>query len=284
MHLEKYAPIDGTTRLFYTLADPIAHIRAPQVFNPLFAKRACNAAMLPLHVSARDLPVLWEGLRTTRNLDGFLLTIPHKSAAARLCDTTGPRAQRTGAVNIVCKTDNRTFHGDIFDGCGFVAGLERRGNSVQGKRVLLAGAGGAGVAIADALAGAGVRTLVLANRTRKRAEAACARLQTFHPQTEMRVFAGEGPPFDARISEDGRLHSRVCFDMLINATSLGLHVEDVLPFLPESLQGSLLAAEVVMQPRETPFLRCAIERGCRVHTGNHMLEAQMDLLCRFWGV
>ena len=79
--------ITGTTRLYAIIGDPIGHVRTPMAFNDYFAARNIDAVCLPIHIGRDDLPRGWAGLQAILNLDGFIVTAPHKQESAQLCDT-----------------------------------------------------------------------------------------------------------------------------------------------------------------------------------------------------
>ncbi|HET6518245.1 MAG TPA: hypothetical protein VFG47_00280, partial [Geminicoccaceae bacterium] len=139
----------GKTHLYAILADPVAHVRAAEFFNPVFEREGLDAFLVPLHVRAADLRETVPRLARIGNLRGFVVTIPHKETMARLCDGLGANARMVGAVNTVRIEDGgRRLVGEIFDGLGLLLGMRANGIDVAGKRVLLVGAGGAGRAIA----------------------------------------------------------------------------------------------------------------------------------------
>lgn len=259
--------ITGRTRLFAVIADPVAHVRAPEVFNALFEREGTDAVLVPIEVAAEHLAAAWAGWRACKNLGGLLVTVPHKAAAAALCDELGEAARMVGAVNAVRREADGRMLGDMFDGQGFLAGLRRHGIEPAGCRVLLVGTGGAGSAIAFALAEAGVARLTLANRTREKAAALAERLHGFFPG--LTVALGEPDP---------QAH-----DLIVNATSLGIKADDPLPLDPERLETGTTVAEIIMKPEETALLAAARQRGCPVHYGRHMLDEQLRLLARFLG-
>jgi shikimate 5-dehydrogenase len=134
--------IDGTTRIFGIIADPIAQVKTPQAINRLAAEHGGAAVMVPLHVAADGLAAAFAGLRTVKNLGGVVVTVPHKTAALALCDAVSSRARQVDAINAVRREPDGRLVGDMFDGLGFVAGLERAGISVGGLHIYVAGAGG----------------------------------------------------------------------------------------------------------------------------------------------
>ena len=69
--------ITGTTRLFAIIGDPVAHVRTPMAFNEYFATNGINAVCVAIHIGRDDLKLGWPGLKSIRNLDGFIVTAPH---------------------------------------------------------------------------------------------------------------------------------------------------------------------------------------------------------------
>ena len=254
--------IDGATRLMAVIGDPIRQARTPGAINPLFAAKEANVVCVPLHVPADALATCWAGLKAMPNLMGFGITLPHKQAALHLCDALDPVARRVGAVNLVRRERDGSFKGYQFDGLGFLRGLAGASIAVEGRDVLMIGAGGAAQAIAFALAEAGVREIVVANRTRAKAEEMTAKVNADLGHPLVRV--GDGPP------EPGHL--------VINATSLGLNPGDALPLDPDLLAPGMTVAEVVAQPEITPLLIAAKARGVQVHSGLRMIEGQVQVI------
>jgi shikimate dehydrogenase len=257
--------INGRTRLYAIVADPVGHVRTPQVFNARFAARAVDAVMVPIHVDAAGLPAVFAAFRVMKNLGGAIVTVPHKTSAEALCDAVGETGRAVGAVNTIRREADGRLVADMFDGEGFVAGLRSRGIEPAGRRVYLAGAGGAANAIAFGLARSGVVRLTVANRTVRKAEELVKRLREHFPSLD----AGVGGSTLAG------------HDLIVNATSLGLEAGDALPVDTGELKREMTVAEIIMKPEETPLLVEAARRGCRVHLGRHMLDCQMELMVRF---
>ena len=259
--------ITGKTRIFGTIADPIEHVRAPMVLNRLFAERGLDAVMVPIHVRPDGLAKAMDGFRAMPNLGGFCVTIPHKLEVLRLCDRVGKQARLVGAVNVVRRDPDGKLVGENFDGAGFVQGLLAEGNRLEGQRVLLVGAGGAGRAIAFAMPEARASALVIANRSPDKAVALAAEVASAFPGFP--VAAGPADPAG--------------FDVVVNATSLGLKPGDALPFPVTHLEPGALVAEIVMIPDETALIAAAKARGLRVQYGRHMFDHQTRLIAEFLG-
>jgi shikimate dehydrogenase len=259
--------ITGHTRIFGILADPIHHVKTPQGINHLLQACAFDGIMVPIHVRSEDLADMVQGLRRMNNLDGFVVTVPHKTAMPALCDELTPAAARIGAVNVVRRTADGRLVGGMLDGEGFVTGLRSAGIEPAGRSAYLAGAGGAASAIAYALAQSGVARLTIANRTTAKAAELVARMKEDFPNLAIAVG-----------NDDPSQH-----DLVVNGTSLGLREGDALPVDVDRLTPGQTVAEIIMQPAETPLLRAAAAKGCKVHFGAPMLASQLALMAEFMG-
>lgn len=257
--------INGSTRVIAHLAYPSTHLRTPLFFNPLCEQQGRNAVLVPWQVHPDQLEAAWKGLRHVESLAGVLVTIPHKTAAARLCDRLEGVAKLLGVVNAARRLPDGRFVGRIFDGLGFVRGLEKAGHRTAGKRALLVGAGGAATSIAHALIESGVESLTITNRSTEKADQLVNLLQREFPGRHVR--AGD--------------NDACGYEIVINGTSLGMRADDPLPLPADSLESGTLVAEVVMQPDETVLLKQAAARRCVVHRGHHMITGQTELLAAF---
>lgn len=249
--------VTGATRIFAILADPVAHVKTPQVINARLAQAGYDGLLVPFHVSPDALAATFSAFRGFRNLAGWIVTVPHKVAALALCDELSPAARRIGAVNCIRRESDGRLVGTMLDGIGFVDGLRSAGLDPAGKSVHLAGAGGAASAIAFALCEAGVSRLVVANRNATKRDELVARLAQHYPACSV-LNAG-------RVAEA---------EIVVNGTSLGLRPEDPAPIAVDELHAGQIVAEVIMEPELTPLLRAAQAKGCRIHVGRHMLDAQ----------
>jgi len=258
--------ITGRTRLLAVLGDPIEQVQAPTLVNRLLVRLAVDAVLVPVHVSSLDLAQVMSGLQRVRNLDGMLVTVPHKIAAREFATARSPTVAIAGSTNAIRRDPGGGWFADNFDGAGFVIGLKCAGHQVDGWRVLLAGAGGAGSAIAVALLDAGAAHLSIQDPDTGKLTALLDRLDAAWPG---RAAAADAPPREA-------------VDLAVNATPLGLRAADPLPFVPDRLPRSCVIADIVMKPRDTPLLRAAEALGYAVQPGIAMLEHQLDLYQSFF--
>jgi shikimate dehydrogenase len=261
--------VNGATRLYGTLGDPIRQLRMTAIMPQVFAAVGINAVWLPFEGGPPLLQLMLDGLRgKMRNLAGFTVTIPHKTAILPLLDRVSPRAQAAGSVNMVKRDPSGALVGDMGDGLGFVRGLEAAGHRVRGASVWLVGLGGVGGAIAAALCEMGVGRLLVTELDDARADAAVARLSKFYP--DIPVANVDTPPKGIHYA--------------VNATPLGLRPDDPLPFDPMMLTPEVLVAEVIMSPAETPLLQRARTHGRRIHHGRHTLDHQLPICLDWFGI
>lgn len=259
--------ITGTTRVYFILGDPVAQVRAPEVYNHLFRRHGVDAVLVPLKLPVAALPDFLDHGMKADNVGGFWATIPHKEALARHLQPTDPVARVAGAVNAVRRHPDGRLEGALFDGIGFVKGLDHFGIPVAGRRVLVVGAGGGGHAVAAALAQRSPAEIAVANRTPERAVALVERLKPM-------IGAA------ARVSSDG---DPAGFDLVINCTSQGLKPQDVMPFDPARVDPGAAVVDIIMSKVPTPVLRLCRERGIRAEAGFEMLVQQVPEYLRFFG-
>jgi len=158
--------------------------------------------------------------------------------------------------------------GDMFDGAGFVRGVQRKGFDLSAKRALVVGTGGVGSAIAATLAGAGVAAISLFDVNSACCEALAQRLQDNYPHIEVRTG----------------LNDPAGHDLVVNATPLGMNEGDPLPLDVSRLSPETFVGEVVMKAETTAFLAAAQARGCRTQVGTDMLYEQIPAYLEFFGL
>ncbi|MEJ8848863.1 shikimate dehydrogenase [Variovorax rhizosphaerae] len=261
-------PIAGDTRLFAIIGDPIAQAKSPALFNRLFTELGANAVLVPLQVPAAQLSVAIAGLKALANLDGIVVTVPHKVAILEHLDLLGDHAQAVGAANCMRRLPDGRWQGEMYDGAGFVAGLQAQGIQCADQRVFLTGCGGAGKAVAHALAGAGIAAIQLVDSDPQRQHELAQQLRAIHPPLQV----SEGGP------------ANTDHDLAINCTPCGMAEGDPLPFPIYALRPDAIVADLIMKPERTPLLLAAEARGHRIHLGRHLLENQAALVTRFFGL
>jgi shikimate dehydrogenase len=253
------------TSIFGIIGDPIAQARSPDVFNALFRERRVDAIMNPMLVSVENFEAALLGLRALDNMAGLVITVPHKAAAARLMKGGSQRATMVMAANAL-RPCAGGWEGDLFDGEGFVRGMQTEGRRVRGARCSVVGCGGAGAAIAFALLEAGVESLSVWDIDLQKAETLGQRL---------RVAYGKEVPVAPADSTT---------DVAINATPLGMEPNDPLPFDVASLRSDAIVADAIMKPPLTRLLMEAQRQGLAIHAGRHMLDNQVESIWSFFGL
>ncbi len=259
--------ISGKTTLIAHLGYPTEAFKAPMIYNPWFEQQGIDAVVIPMGVKPEDYAVSLPQIMRFSNLRGALVTMPHKVTTLALLDEVTPTARIAGACNAILKRPDGTLLGDMFDGAGFVRGVERKGRSFQGARVLVSGAGGVGSAIAASIAAAGAAELALFDAFPASAEALGERLRAHYPQ--LKVQTGSNDPAG--------------FDIIVNATPLGMKDSDPLPFDIDRIAATTFVGEVVMKTEHTPLLRAALDKGCAVQVGTDMLFEQIPAYLEFFG-
>jgi shikimate dehydrogenase len=259
--------INGKTLLVPHIGYPTGTFRAPMIYNPWFEARGIDACVVPFAVTAGDYPAVATALRGMRNVRGALITMPHKVTTAGLVDTASTAVKVAGSCNAVLRRDDGTLAGDMFDGIGFTRAAARHGVTMRGARCLVVGAGGVGSAIAAALAAEGVAAIVLNDADARVAETLAARVRTHYPGVDVRV-GGSDP---------------AGYDIVANATPLGMKPGDALPFDASRLAPTTFVGEVGLKQEITPLLAAARERGCRYQVGTDMLFEMIPAYLEFFG-
>ncbi len=259
--------ISGKTRLIGHIGYPTEAFKAPMIYNPWFEAKGLDVIVVPFGVKAEDYADLLRPLFRIANLHGALVTMPHKVTTTRLVDELTTTAKIAGAANAILRRPDGSLVGDMFDGAGFVRGVERKGRRIQGARALVVGSGGVGCAIAASLAGAGAAALGLHDASAAASQALSDRLVEHYPELQVRI--GSADP-------EG-------YDIVVNATPLGMKAGDPLPIDIEAISPQTFVGEVVMKEEYTPLLRAAMAKGCQVQVGTDMLYEMIPAYLEFFG-
>jgi shikimate dehydrogenase len=260
--------IDGNTQLIAHIGYPTHTFKSPMIYNPYFEQVGVNAVVVPMGCRPEDYPALLRAVFSLTNIRGALITMPHKVTTVGLLDEVTPTVKVAGACNAVRKAADGRLIGDMFDGAGFVRGVQRKGLALKGARVLVVGAGGVGCAIAASLADAGVGAMGLYDVNAPAAQGLQERLAIHFPG--IAVSTGSNDPRG--------------YDLVVNATPMGMNDGDPLPLDTDRLQARTLVGEVVMKTEMTAFLKAAQARGCTVQIGSDMLFEQIPTYLEFFGL
>jgi shikimate dehydrogenase len=257
--------IGSTTRLIVLLGNPVRHSLSPGFQNAAIRAAGLDAVYVALRCDGDYLEGLLRGIAEAGG--GGNVTVPHKERAARLLDVRTPAVEQTGACNTFWGSDGR-LHGDNTDVEGFAAAAHALIGPAAGSRVLVLGAGGAARAAVLALVRAPAETVHVLARTPARARA----LRDDLDDTGRVVFALEEPS----------ALRREAYDLVVNATPLGLHPDDDLPLdLDGPVRvGAMLDLACYHEP--TAWIRAARARGIPAADGRHMLVRQGAAAFRRW--
>jgi len=246
-----------SSQVVYLIGHPVSHSLSPAMQNAAFAASGLPHRYEPRDVDPADLEAAVRSLRTDAVL-GANVTVPHKERILSLLDAVAGDALRIGAVNTILREGTELL-GENTDRGGFEAALRDARIDVAGKRVLVLGAGGAARAIVIALAASGARVDV-ANRT---------------PDRARRLADAFGVGAVAWPDE-----AALAVDVIVNATSAGLHGED--PLAGMALPAGAAIVDIVPTAAETPLARRAREAGNTVVDGLLMLLHQAAASFHLW--
>ena len=259
--------ITGKTTLIAHLGYPTEAFKASMVYNPYFEQAEIDVVVVPMGIQAGDYAAFLRPLFSLQNIRGALVTMPHKVTTAAMLDDVTPTVKIAGSCNAILKRPDGSLLGDLFDGAGFVRGVERKGKALAGARALVVGSGGVGSAIAASLAAARVSAIGLFDARAEAADALGRRLREHYPHLDVRT--GSNDP--------------VGYDVVVNATPLGMNETDPLPLDVSRIGPGTFVGEVVMKQEYTPFLRAARDKGCPIQVGTDMLYEQIPAYLEFFG-
>jgi len=242
----------------FVIGDPITHSRSPLIHNYWIGRNALNGEYQPIHVPDDGLNEFIARLRAGEYAGGNV-TIPHKENVARLVDVLTDTARTIGAVNTLWRDEAGAVHGDNTDAYGFSANMNQQAPQWQNaNNVLIIGAGGAARAIIHACLENGMDQIVVANRTRQKAEHLA---DTFGASV-------------STIDWDERNHHVAKTQCIINTTALGMHGQPPLDLALDRAGKDCIVSDIVYVPLETPLLSDARKRGLATVDGLGMLLHQ----------
>lgn len=265
--------ITGRTRLCGILGYPLDHTLSPAMHNAAFAALGLDWVYVPWPVAPDRLGEAVRGLRALENFAGANVTVPHKEAILPYLDGLTAEACAVEAVNTIVREADR-LTGHTTDGAGLLAALaEALAFQPRGARIVIVGAGGAARSAAFALAAAGARRVAILNRSVDRARALAADVGRAAAGVEVVAYPLQ------EYSADQILGSA---ELILNATSVGLHPGDPCPVNLGPCRPPTVAYDVVYNPPETAFLREARGRGMRAVNGSGMLLHQGAAAFSLW--
>jgi shikimate dehydrogenase len=259
--------ISGRTTLIAHIGYPTETFKAPLIYNPYFKKAGIDAVVVPMGVKAEDYRNFLKSIFRLTNIRGALVTMPHKVTTIDLLDECSTAVKVAGSCNAILRRRDGTLLGDMFDGAGFTRGLKRKGFEFGGADCLVVGAGGVGSAIAASIAAEEPGSIALFDTRLQQVESLAARLRQHYPAIAVEI----------------RDNDPAGYDLVANATPLGMKLGDPLPVDPTRLDPKTFVGEVVMKREMTPLLEAAAARGCRFQVGTDMLFEQIPAYLEFFG-
>lgn len=258
--------VSSATRVFALLGDPVGHSLSPVIQNAAFEAAGVDGIYVALRTREDDLRPLMVAL--SRAGGGGNVTLPHKERAATVVDRPSDAVRRTGACNTFWD-EGGEIHGDNTDVEGFRRALrDLLGRPPEDARTLLLGAGGAARAALVALLDDGVAEVQILNRSTERARAVARRIGG----ERVRVVETHADVHGQR------------FDLVVNATRLGLSEDDPLPLELSLLERAGVVMDMVYGAGGTAFVRAARALGIRAEDGGAMLVRQAAVAFeRWWG-
>lgn len=251
------------------IGHPISHSKSPLIHNYWIKKYGLSGSYEAIDIAPENLKNGAQKL-IDDGFSGFNVTIPHKENIMKLCDTVDRTAEICGAVNTVLIEDGR-LHGYNTDGFGFIANIQNKYPDFKFDEgpAFVIGAGGAARAIVSALIGHQAPEIIIANRTKEKAEIIAKEI-------------GLGTDLVDVVDWDQRDDVLQWANLVVNTTSLGMKGQPGLELNLDKLSKSALVTDIVYSPLETDLLKTSSTRGNSTVTGIGMLLHQARPAFQKW--
>lgn len=250
------------------IGDPVAQVATPGLWNAHFEQTGQDALAIALQIAPAGLPAFVDWIRHTGNVPGFISTIPHKPVLPSLCDRQSDAVRFLGAANAVRRNAGGFLECDMFDGIGMIRAIAAQGSPIADARILIVGAGAAGSAIAYQAVAEGAGLVALRDRDGAKAEALAAR-----------IAALPGRRTTCRVDASGD-----DYDIVVNASPLGMRADDPLPVDPARCGPNTVVADAVTGAMPTALVRAAGRAGLRTVDGAGMAAGQAAALRAYFGL
>jgi len=244
---------------YLVIGNPIEHSLSPKLHNHWFEKNNINAIYNKKQINESDIKDIISELRNEK-IDGINVTVPFKESIITFVDELSAEANNAQSVNTIYKENNKVL-GHNTDISGFELAIKKKNYDVKSKKIFILGAGGVVPSIILALKKMGADKIILSNRTKKKAE----KLKKIFRNLEI-VNWGEIPEFN----------------MIINATSLGLNKEDEIKLDYAGVGTNKLFYDVIYNPKQTKFLSKAKQFGNQTENGKMMFIYQAHQAFTLW--
>ncbi len=244
---------------YLVIGNPIKHSLSPELHNHWIKENNLKAVYKKKQIKQNELKGIIEELKDG-TVHGINVTVPYKQLVIPYLDELSPLAEKSQSVNTILKKNNKIF-GENTDVVGFQSALSHINYNINNKKVFILGAGGVVPSIIIALKNLNVSKIFLSNRTKSKAED----LKKIEPSLE--------------ILEWGHITD---FDMIINATSLGLKNEDEIKLDYNKIGKDKLFYDVIYNPSKTNFLLKGEQLGNKIENGKMMFIYQAQLAFKTW--
>ena len=244
---------------YLVIGNPIEHSLSPKLHNHWFEKNNINAIYNKKQINESDIKDIISELRNEK-IDGINVTVPFKQSIIPFVDELSAEANNAQSVNTIYKENNKVL-GHNTDISGFELAIKKKSYDIKGKKIFILGAGGVVPSIILALKKMGADKIILSNRTKKKAE----KLKKIFSNLEI-VNWGEIPEFN----------------MIINATSLGLNKGDEIKLDYAGVGPNKLFYDVIYNPKQTKFLSKAKQFGNQTENGKMMFIYQAHQAFTLW--
>ena len=244
---------------YLVIGNPVKHSLSPELHNHWLKENNIDAFYDKEELNEGDIPRIIDEIKKDK-INGINVTVPFKKTIISFLDQLTPLAEEVQSVNTIFKKNNEVI-GDNTDVVGFEQGLKHINYSVKNKKIFILGAGGVVPSIILALKRLGASKITLSNRTKEKAE-------------DLKKFFS-----DLEIINWGQ---KTDFDMIINATSLGLKKEDKIELDLSKIGSDKLFYDVIYNPNKTNFLSKGEELGNQIENGKMMFIYQAQLAFKVW--
>jgi len=244
---------------YLVIGNPIGHSLSPKLHNHWIKENNINAMYDKKQLNENEIKGIIDEIKNEK-INGINVTVPFKKSVIPFLDELTHLANEAQSVNTIFKKDNKVF-GDNTDINGFERGMKHINYSVKNKKVFILGAGGVVPSIIVALKRLGAAKIILSNRTKEKAE------------DLKKIYS------DLEIVDWGKTTD---FNMMINATSLGLKNDDEIKLNYADIGPNKLFYDVIYNPNKTKFLSKAEQFGNQIENGKMMFIYQAQLAFKIW--
>ena len=244
---------------YLVIGNPIEHSLSPKLHNHWLKENNIHAVYEKKQLNENEIKEIINEVKKEK-INGINVTVPFKKSVISFVNELTPFAKETQSVNTIYKINNKII-GDNTDVGGFELGLKHINYNVKNKKAFILGAGGVAPSIVLALKRLGAAKITLSNRTKEKAE------------NIKKIYS------DLKIIDWGEIPD---FDMIINATSLGLKKNDEIKLNYTNIGPNKLFYDVIYNPRKTNFLLKAKQFGNQIENGKMMFIYQAQLAFKIW--